>query len=188
MIHINNFSLIKEYRDIKPFSVDFRDGINVIVGENGSGKSTMMGLIMEGKKSEYSTVDVNECSFMFFDTERHNPRVKNYLPEKGGMFQIASHFMSHGQTLYPILEHIGEVKDKLVLIDEPESGISLSNQCKLIKALDTAVKNNCQIILATHSYTFMRNAHEIFDLDSKKWVKSERYLKRVLKRLNHHEK
>jgi predicted ATPase len=180
MIYLKKFELTKPYREINPFRVEFQDGMNLIVGENGSGKSTVLQLITEGKKSEYSTVDVNNVQFMYFDTEKHNPRTRNYLPEKGAMFQVASHFWSHGQTLFPILEHIKEISNQLVLIDEPESGISLSNQVKLLEAMDIAIKNSCQIVLATHSYVFIRSAEKVFNISTKRWVKSKTYLKSVL--------
>ena len=35
---IYSFELKEKYRKIKPFKCEFKDGINIIVGENGSGK------------------------------------------------------------------------------------------------------------------------------------------------------
>jgi predicted ATPase len=168
MIYLKKFELTKPYREISPFKMEFQDEMSLIVGENGSGKSTLLDLIKEGKKSEYSTIDVIDVSYMYFDTEKHNPRTRNYLPEKGAMFQVASHFWSHGQTLFPILEHIKEISNQLIIIDEPESGISLSNQIKLIEAMGIAIKNNCQIVLATHSYVFIRSAEKVFNLNTKR--------------------
>lgn len=177
-------------RKIKKFELEFRPGINVIVGENGSGKSTLLKLLNDAEFvhlhhikqrihiSEYTkNIGVDT---MMFDTEKDNPRFKDIQYAEGCIGGIlASHFISHGQTLFPILEGIKTFKDKICFIDEPESGISLSNQAKLWKSFEIAAENGCQLIISTHSFIFIKNALMVFDLDSKKWINSYDYLPKI---------
>jgi predicted ATPase len=79
--------------------------------------------------------------------------------------------------MIPIIKHIEKVHNTIIFIDEPESGISLSNQKSLLKSFEKAVSNECQLIITTHSYIFIKNVKKVFDLDSKNWIMSEEYLK-----------
>jgi len=42
---LKSFELLKKHRDIEPFKVEFLNGLNVVVGDNGFGKSTMLQMI-----------------------------------------------------------------------------------------------------------------------------------------------
>lgn len=71
--------LKKEYRGISPFQMEFREGLNLIVGENGAGKSSMLQLLAEGKKDETFSFKMTKkgvTDFRFFDTEKMNPRLQ----------------------------------------------------------------------------------------------------------------
>jgi predicted ATP-binding protein involved in virulence len=53
------------------------------------------------------------------------------------------------KVLYLYLE---DIKDKVILIDEPELSLHPSWQNRVLKIYENfAIKNNCQIIIATHS-------------------------------------
>lgn len=181
-LYIKSLTLKKTYRDVSPFTIRFREGINVIVGENGSGKSTLLDLIMS---SEYSKdireVDYIPAEYRFFDTEKHNPRLKGDLSNSKNIgFDVASHFASHGQVMLPLIMASKSFKDLSLIIDEPEAGISLSNQKKVLEALKDAVNNNCQVLIATHSYVLINNVPAVFNMDDKKWMSSSDYLEKVL--------
>lgn len=178
--HLKKFTLKKEYRGIKPFTIDFKDGINVLVGENGSGKSSTIHLITGDSDKNLFSLEADKISFRFFDTEKQNPRTLNPELQPNYGFALASRFGSHGEAMLPVLMASKDFKDTILFVDEPEAGISLTNQKKIFNCFKDIVKNNCQIILTTHSYLFMKSVDEVFSLDSKTWIPSSEYLKSIL--------
>ena len=178
--YLKSFKLKVLYRDIQPFSVKFRPGLNVIVGENGSGKSSLLELLMgpDGKTCEKNA---SQVEFRFLDTEKPNPRIKSNLEySKNIGYMIHSRFKSHGQAMGPIIQASEDFKDILLFIDEPEAGLSLSNQKRSLQAFEKAIENNCQILLTTHSYVTIKSVPEVFSMDDKVWLSSKDYLKKIM--------
>ncbi len=182
-IYLKNLRLLKDHRNLHPFSVRFKDGMNIIVGENGSGKSTLLDLIIGRHKKDLIKVNFEKGStYRFLDTEKHNPRTKTDCSGSGNiMFEVSSRFMSHGETMLLLLEGSKSFKDILLIVDEPETGISIKNQIKVLKILKNLTdKSNCQVILATHSYHIIKTEEKIFSMDLMAWVNSEKYLQSVI--------
>lgn len=181
--YLKSFKLKQVYRDIQPFSVKFLPGLNIIVGENGSGKSTLLELLREPTDTSTSEKDIVPTEYRFLDTEKHNPRTRSNIEyEKNVAYMIHSRFKSHGQAMGPLILSAGDFKDILLFIDEPEAGLSISNQRRAFKAFKKAIRNNCQIFLTTHSYVLIDSVPKVFSLDDKKWVSSKIYLDKVMER------
>ena len=174
-LYLKKFKLKEEYRDIPPFSVTFRPGLNVIVGENGSGKSTLFELLMD-QKSKVSTVQIEPVEYRYFNTEKHNPRTQTDLDSSPNIgYMLHSRFRSHGEALFPLMEASKDFKKILLFVDEPEAGLSLKNQAKVLQSFTTAVEQDCQILLATHSYIIINSVPEVFSMDDRAWISSKTY-------------
>jgi predicted ATPase len=180
-LFLKSCKLLKEYRDIKPFSITFSHGINIVVGENGSGKSTLLNLLTNTSdfKDTFSVKVEPQTTFRFLDTEKHNPRIKNNCADSKNIgFEISSRFLSHGETMMPLLSASKDFENILLFVDEPEAGLSLRNQKKLLTIFENiSLHNNCQIILTTHSYIFIKSREEVFSMNEKNWIKSKDFLK-----------
>jgi predicted ATPase len=176
--YLKSFRLNEVYQKIKPFYFEFKSGLNVIVGENGSGKSTLLHLLqVHEKNNKITTVDVTPVEYRFFDTEKQNPRISTDIYSfKDIRTGIALRFVSHGEAMLALLKSTQTFNDLLIMVDEPEAGLSLQNQKKILELFNKATENNCQIIAITHSYVFIKSAKEVFSMDEKKWISSENYL------------
>lgn len=187
MILLEKFTLNSEFRCFKPFSISFTSPISIIVGDNGTGKSSFFELLTDYNyynNGKITLKHVPDLEFSFIDTEKINLRVKNLNYEESNNLSIVaskihSKTISHGEAALPLIEGINYIKNKLILIDEPEAGISLSNQKKVLDVFNTAVKNGCQIIFSTHSYFFIKNEKTVFNMELKKWETSNKFLSRL---------
>jgi predicted ATPase len=177
--------------EIKAFNVGrefvFQPGINLIVGDNGAGKSMMLHAILGNGKiygNEVAKIE-GSGSFRFLDTEKDNPRTKDPRLMPNGLFKFAvvgRTVMSHGEVMKSMLSgfHNDDSFEQgcLVLIDEPEMALSLKGQLEVAESWEKAVKEKeMQFIVATHSIVFMSmSGINIISLDDtygemKKWLK-----------------
>ncbi len=145
-----------------PMVVDLRHPLVMLTGENGSGKSTLLHSIyyaLKGEKLESYVyrLDPGEVEIgkvFLFDAEQHNPRTQIELfkdqPETLEFLQMASHgqvMLSMFKENFPTLP-----EGTILLLDEPEMALSISNQRRILKMLmELADKKKFRIICATHS-------------------------------------
>ncbi|MBZ5575133.1 MAG: AAA family ATPase [Acidobacteriia bacterium] len=145
-----------------PMIVDLSHPLVMLQGENGSGKSTLLHSIhyaLRGEKVEgyvyrLDAGGVAIGSSFLFDAEQHNPRTQLELfkdqPEMVEFLKMAS----HGQVMLSMFREtfpkMGE--GTILLLDEPEMALSVSNQQRILKMLKELVdQKGFRIICATHS-------------------------------------
>src|SRR3982750_1477406 len=145
-----------------PMIVDLSHPLVMLTGENGSGKSTLLHSIayaLRGEKADGYIYKLEPGSVVpgrayLLDAEHHNPRVQLDLfkdqPEMLEFLKMASHgqvMLSMFKETFPKLP-----EGTVLLLDEPEMALSVSNQRRILKMLmELADQKKFRIICATHS-------------------------------------
>src|ERR1700738_5263197 len=145
-----------------PMIVDLSHPLIMLQGENGSGKSTLLhsihyalrGESVEGYVYRLDAGEVKIGRSFLFDAEQHNPRTQLELfKRRPGVVEFLKR-ASHGEVM---LSMFRETFPKLpegtiLLLDEPEMALSVSNQRRILKMLMELVdKKGFRVICATHS-------------------------------------
>lgn len=177
----------------KDAEFNFKPGVNVIVGENGSGKTSLISLIKNhiAHEGSYIKIDgkVTTENTIFFNGEEDNPvtaipgmvnpnNSESYVP-------LLTHLMfaqeeSHGESMLPALDYIlDQAKGGYtIFMDEPETALSLKNQINLAnKFKKSAEEYGNQLIISTHSLAIIQEFSTIFDMETRQWWKTGKYLK-----------
>jgi predicted ATPase len=172
-------------------SMEFHEDVTFIVGENGAGKSTFieaialsLGFGIEGGTRNVQVRTHDNASSLhkylkliksFKVPEEHYflraesfYNVATYLEEidPRKIFGEHLHVYSHGEAfMATLLEKLQG--NGLYIFDEPEAALSPTRQLAAITAIDKLVKNDSQLIIATHSPILMAYPNAvIYRLDS----------------------
>lgn len=196
MIHIEKIKLLTQSypgSHVLQLNKEFIcNDVNLFVGNQGCGKSTMLKLLQQNHKDLELTLSdyviKKGINSFYFDSEKDNPRVKDpqsYSTPSGVSKGIGyggalkSRFMSHGEVLVThIINPILKAKDCVILLDEPESGLSITNQFLLIDSINKAIKNNCQFFIATHCYPLIE-AFDVISLEHNQQLSGKEFIKLV---------
>lgn len=158
----------------------FEQPVTFLVGENGTGKSTLleaiavsMGFPAEGgpKEFTFSTKDTHsqlsehlrlirtripQDGFFLRAESLYN--AASYLEDSGSLLTryggVSLHRQSHGESFLSIVTNRFEGKG-LYLLDEPEAALSPRRQLSLLAAIHGLVERDSQFIIATHSPVLM---------------------------------
>ena len=145
-----------------PIIVDLSHPLIMLQGENGSGKSTLLhsiyyalrGQQVDGYIYRLEPGGVHLGEVHLFDAEAHNPRTNlDFFKDDPGMLEFLK-MASHGQVMLSMFrENFPNFPDGTVLLlDEPEMALSVSNQQRILKMLKELVdQKGFRIICATHS-------------------------------------
>lgn len=164
--------------------LDFHRDVTFLIGENGAGKSTLieaialaLGFGAEGgtKNVQIKTADDVSPLHQYLGLVRGlaRPRdgyflraesfynVATYMDEVGylgGYGNKSLHARSHGEAFMSTLTE--KLRgDGLYIFDEPEAALSPTRQLATLATIHDLVKDNSQLIIATHSPILLAYPH-----------------------------
>lgn len=170
--YLNNIPSINHIQSGNPLK--FKQNVTFFVGENGSGKSTILeaiavncGFNAEGGSKNFcfstreTTYELADCFKIarkaypkdgFFLRSESFYNVASNIEEIGvtGYGDHSLHEQSHGESFLSLF--LNRFRGKgLYILDEPEAALSPTRQMTLISRMNELVEQDSQFIISTHS-------------------------------------
>ena len=162
---------------------EFKPGINCLVGDQGTGKSSLLHFILDyqlNKDRQNTYIDFTPMKCMFLDFENDNPRIKH----RSNCAEVISKWDSHGESNRSLLSIIECIKEHtLILMDEPDMSLSIRSCFEVLSILEKIVSEGNQVIMAIHNPIFIESVSQVLSLEHRKWMKSEEFVKSQKRRL-----
>ncbi|UWG99303.1 AAA family ATPase [Dehalobacter sp. DCM] len=160
--------------------LSFHPKVTFIVGENGSGKSTILESIAVafGFNAEGGTKNFNFASRVTHSDLNHYIKIVKGAkkPRDGFFFRAESfynfasnvedlmledayggrslHEQSHGESFFAVFQNRFS-RESIYILDEPEAALSPSRQMSLLTRMHELINEGSQFIIATHSPIIM---------------------------------
>jgi predicted ATPase len=155
------------------YGLELAPGLTILVGENGSGKSTVVELLAEAyglnpqggsQSARYSSRESEPGLGSQLQVIRgpHKPRwayfmradtmhgLFSYLEESRPSREPLFHEMSHGEGFLECL-HERVNQPGFYLLDEPDAPLSFTASLSLVRTMTDLLRQGSQLVVATHS-------------------------------------
>ena len=166
----------------------FYPGVNLLVGDQGCGKSSLLGEIRNcGSKLKISdraygkdkhaqlTFEGGGTRSLAFDFERDNFRTKRYFDNAIGL-HVGSMFVSHGESNMIMLDSLPEIENSVIFLDEPDMALSIRSAQHLTQLFEKTAERNNQIIAAVHSLVVIQHFEQVLSLEHRRWLPSKDFI------------
>lgn len=165
-----------DFRCIKAGEVfTFLPGVNLIVGDQGSGKSSLLAGIRKTAITD-AVVD-DKAGFVFCDFEKQNPRMAGLPNTRNGDFYkacVLTHFASHGEVIKDLFASCPD--SDIAILDEPDQGLSAKSIVALVKTLKKWENEGTQVLVVCHNPVLIAAFEQVYSMEHRKWMLSTDFL------------
>lgn len=177
---LKRLAFTKDWRCFKEFdSFVFRPGVNLLVGDQGCGKSSLLEAIKDSGPTSTCDRAIIEtdgvCKSYYFDFEKGNPRTLSYFGDDI-MGQVGMMFSSHGQANLAMIKGLDKAADCIVMVDEPDSALSIRSCMKLVAQLKNLEQRSAQVIAAVHNPVVIQAFDEVYSLEHRLWLTGSEFM------------
>ncbi len=167
-------------------TIVFHPGVNLLVGDQGTGKSSLLQAIAASSKARRYPyphgldkkvkihADKIECGGI--DFEKDNPRIRPDPSDKNIRGRLAALWSSHGQVNNSILRGIAGFSNMLIFMDEPDMALSIRSIHNLVGLFNGAASRGCQIVAAVHNPILIQAFPEVYSLEKRDWITSGEFV------------
>jgi predicted ATPase len=179
---IKSIEFLKDYRCFSQGDcIEFRPGMNLLVGDQGCGKSTLLNLMSmrDWQWKEVIKLDAESVQMKHFDFERDNSRMQRGFAENlPTMLQCQMQWSSHGEVNRLVLASSRKYGNLVLLIDEPDQAMSVRSIFAMQEVFKRAVDRGCQVILSAHNPKLIELQELVYDLEQRAWVSPAEFIER----------
>ena len=170
-------------------TIEFHENVTFLVGENGSGKST----IMEAIATEFGFNPEGGSKNFHFSTKSTHSNLGTYLRLAKGITKPKDGYFLRAESFYNLASNIDDIEEEsgqilssygdkslhqqshgesffsiflhrlfgngLYIFDEPEAALSPQRQLAFLTRMHELVQQNSQFIIATHSPIILSYPH-----------------------------
>lgn len=189
--NVSNYTYIPLFK--KGLNIEFKRDVNLIVGDNGTGKTQLFKIIKDKLNNKVHKFPIDchidfdkDTEILIFDLVnglikdiiKPNPLGNSKQFNEDSLFKLNYVDKSHGENVKAILDFAQEFKSKTIMLDEPESGLSIKSQIELIGKIKELSKHN-QLFVITHSKFLIDAFEEVYYFDEHKWLNKEKLYKKL---------
>jgi predicted ATPase len=186
---IKSVKFEKDWRCFKSGDViDFRPGINLLVGDQGCGKSSLLLMLKNDgflSQEKIATVDAPKGTPTYFlDFEKGSVRGMdaNSASSKGiGTMAVVANIMcSHGESVNAVLRSMPKTRNAVMLNDEPDMALSMRSIYNFYQMMENQVNNlQQQIIVSCHNPYLMELVGDVCSLEHRTWMTYQEFKKKM---------
>ena len=168
-----------------PWKIDNLKDLNVLIGPNGTGKTTIMGILSEASeknkwlKQYHGSVkytrhegvigSINCYKLFYKNLVRPRDSFDSYNDSFFGALDVVNDWKSSGERAMTQIDDIETVKGSIILIDEMDASFDWNNQVEYFNKIKHLAVHN-QIFIATHSLIFCSLAKVLYDTKQRIWT------------------
>jgi len=180
-----SITFLKDYRCFKAQQrITFRPGVNLLVGDQGTGKSTVLQLVRDLSQDFKKELPIKaeiegKSTVLALDFEKDSPRTKPDTIQSGHIGGVLTFWLSHGETVQKLLADIPIGKNHHILVlDEPDMALAIRSAKKLADLFREWERSGHQLLAAVHNKVVIEAFDEVLSLEhGQKWIKNTEFIR-----------